>query len=463
MKTSARAKRLERVGRTAALRRRFVPARTRSRVLVAPLVLLSCLGAAGRTAAADEPTLDLSALLREAESSSPGLAAVDVRRQASALAPDRISALPDPWLQVSYANESLDRLTMGSSPDAGLTLTWTQELPWPGKRRLAMEAARAETGMAAAEVGVARAELRSRIKESYVRMHRIDRLRALVSESRQALVSLRDAALTRYESAGGPLAGVLRASAEISRSDAEAAALTGERSALESELAALLGRPSAAGLSALTVRPAVEAPADDELERRAVERSPRLAAVAAAAAWQERRVAAARRDLLPDLMWTASYTHRGGLDPMVMGMVGFRLPVWKNRKQVSAIQQSELDASAAKLDLAQAEVETRGRVRSSLRSAAAAESRARLLAETTIPLDRAAVEAASSAFASGPGDFPTVLEAIRARFQDGRELEDLRAERALFLVALEPLTGQELVFAGEGSERAGNSSEGVER
>jgi isoleucyl-tRNA synthetase len=68
---------------------------------------------------------------------------------------------------VSYTNESLDQFTLGDSEDSFLTLTWEQELPYPGKRGLAGDAARRDSEAAAHEVDQRELEVLSEVKQAY--------------------------------------------------------------------------------------------------------------------------------------------------------------------------------------------------------------------------------------------------------------------------------------------------------
>src|SRR5712691_1409605 len=114
----------------------------------------------------DEP-LDLAALLIQAERSNLEILAAGARHEAAAHVPSQVEALPDPLASVSYTNESFTELTLGSSEDSNLALSWSQEVPYPGKRRLAGDVARAEIDVSARMLETARLRVRSEVKQAY--------------------------------------------------------------------------------------------------------------------------------------------------------------------------------------------------------------------------------------------------------------------------------------------------------
>lgn len=397
-------------------------------------------------AAGEPPPLDLAALLAEAESSAPSLHAAASRILEAETLPSQAEALPDPMLSFSLQNERLDAFTLGDSPMSNATFTWTQEIPFPGKRALRAEAARTESGLAAAGAERIRRDLVAAVKALYVELHRIHRVRGLVEENRRLVVALRDASRARFETGEAPLEGTLGAGAEIARIDAELEELDGQRAEAEARLARLLGRSEADHFGPAVAAPAV-APFDpDELLRVASLDSTRVSVLRAAERREEARIESLRRDLKPDFSWSAGYAYRGSLDPMVMGMFGVTLPLFRDRKQVQAVAGAERSLEAVRHEAKDAALEAESSVREALARAESAEDQARVFEHAVLPQARAALDAATAAYATGRVAFATILSYARELLADARRIEDLRARRLSTLALLEPAVGRDLVL-----------------
>jgi outer membrane protein TolC len=416
--------------------------------LLHAVLLLSAIPAA----AGELPLLDLAALLSEAEASAPALRAAGSRVLAAETLPARAEALPDPMVSFSLQNESLETFTLGDSQMSNATFTWTQEIPFPGKRALRAEAARAESGVATAEAERIRREILAAVKTLYVELHRIHRVRGLVEENRRLVVALRDASRARFETGEAPLEGPLGAGAEIARIDAEIEDLEGQRSEAEAGLTRLLGRSETDRFGPAVAAPAV-APFDpDELLRAAALHATRVGVLRAVERREEARIESLRRDLKPDFSWSAGYAYRGSLDPMVMGMFGVTLPLFRDRKQVQALAGAERSLEAVRHEAKDAALEAESSVREALARAKSAEDQARVFEDAVLPQARAALDAATAAYTTGRVDFATILGYARELLADARRIEDLRARRLAALALLEPSVGRDLVLpAGDPS------------
>ncbi len=425
-------------------------------------VLLVALVAAAPAPASEPPVgepLNLAALLAEAEVSNPELRAAAARRLAAERVPSQMQALPDPTVSLSYDNDGVDRLTLGERDMTRLSVAWTQEVPYPGKRRLAGDVARAEVGVAGQALEAARLRVRAAVKTAYADLYLLDRTRTILGESRKLLVSFRDAAKARYETGEGILENVLKAETELSKIDAELAVNAQERRSAAVALNALLGREADSPLGPAVALPPARLADREALERAALELSPEVLELEAMAQREERRLELARRNLKPDFMWTAAYANRGGLDPMVMGMVGVRLPLYRKRKQAQAVAETELGLEAARHDLERRRVDTLSEVRDLVARAERAETLERLYDSAILPQARSALDAAAASYQTAQVEFITLLEDFRTVLDYEVQYETQRAERVKALAGLEALTGTTLVLAGGEAKEGGAGDE----
>jgi outer membrane protein TolC len=364
-----------------------------------------------------------------------------------------MEARPDPTASVAYTNDTITDLTLGESIMSNVTFAWTQEVPYPGKRRLAGDVARAEIEVVRTGLDATILALRAQVKQSYVELVRLDRTRAILEDSRRLLESFYETARRRYESGEGILENVLRAQTELTRIDADLAGIAQERRSAGVALNAMLGRPADASLGP-ALHPARPAAADGAtLERAALERSPVVGAFRAAARREEIRVDLAERSLKPDFMWTAAYVHRGDIDPMAMGMLGARLPLWRKHKQHQSVVQARREAEAALRDVETAELELLAEIRDLVARAERAGLQMRLYGEGVLPQARSALESAAASYSVGKTEFVTLIGDFLAVLEAEKQHAMQRADQATALAWLEPLTGATLLRpAGSASE-----------
>ncbi len=291
--------------------------------------------------------------------------------------------------------------------------------------------------------------VRAAVKSAYAELLRIDRTAAILGESRGLLESYRDAARARYESGEGILENILRAQTELTKLELTLAGLARERRSVEASLGALLGRPQGLSLGPATREPRIEDPGPGPTEKTAREASPALLVVRAVSAREQARLELAKKNLKPDFMWGASYQNRGGLDPMVMGMFGIRLPIHRSHMQAEAVAQTESELDAARREAEGRESELLARLRDLRGRAESAATEERLYDEGLIPQARSALDSAAASYQAGRAEFVTLIEDFLAVLTYQVEREGRRAERIQALAEIEALTGATIVLPAD--------------
>ncbi|MBI1949788.1 MAG: TolC family protein [Acidobacteria bacterium] len=401
------------------------------------------------------PPADLGDLLRQAEALSPAIRAAGARLEAARRMPDQAGAPPDPEVSLSYVNDGVSRLTFGETEFSGLSLAWMQEIPYPGKLRLAGEVASHAVERAERDRDGVRFQVRAAVLTAYADLRRLDRTLAVLSEIRDALVFLEQSARRRYEVGEGIQESVLKAQTAILRLEAEMARVSEDRRAVESRLNAAIGRAAGIPIGPAEALPEGRLPGDEEaLQEAAVAASPEVGALEAAVRGGEAGVILARLDLKPDFSWSASYQNRGGLDPMVMGSFGVRLPLHRARKQAQAVGQKEAELAAAQHELADLLARTRGSVREMVSRVRRAERLMALSAQGIIPLAASTLESAQASYRSGRIGFLDVLNDLAALLEARIDLAAQESDRLRALAALEPLLAAYLIRTPAGSAGA---------
>ncbi len=388
--------------------------------------------------------------MAEADASNPAILALEARGRAAEHVPSQMRALPDPTTTVAYTHDSVSDFTLGDSTDASLTISFTQELPYPGKRRLAAEVARAEIGVRGQARETMRRRVRAQVKVEYAELFRLDRTLSIFQERRRLLTSFYETTRARYESGEGILENVLKAQTQLALLDGQVAALTQERRSAELRLGSQLGRSADTPFGPALAAPAAAIPEREPTERAALEQAPELLALRAQRDREETRLDLARRNLKPDFVWGTAYANRGDLDPLVTGMFGVRLPLYRKNKQAAAVAQSEYESQAAQRELESRRVGILAEVRDLLARAERAEVLLRSYHEAVLPQASSTLEAAAAAYRVGRTEFITLLDDFHAVLEYEVDHEMHRAERIQALAALEPLTGMDYVAPGVG-------------
>ena len=418
------------------------------------VVLLMLLPSA---AAGQEPASDLAAYLRAARAHSPALRAAAARLRAALTVPEQRSALPDPEASIGYTNDGTSGLTLGEREDARLSFGWRQEVPYPGKRRTAGESASFEAEAVEHELERLRLEVDSEVKTAFADLYRLDRTAVVLHETRTLLTSFAQSASRRYEAGEGIQENILKAQTEIVRLDTEIERVAQERRAAGLRLEAAIGRPADGPIgTAASLPPADLSPDLEALAGAVADEAPEIGALAAAARRAEAEVRLARLGLKPDFVWSAAYDHRGGLDPMIGGMFGVRLPLYRRHKQAQALRQAEWELEAARHDLADRRIRLRSEALELVSRARRAERLIALIGQGVIPQARGALESARASYGVGRLPLLDVLGDLKVLLEARIALAAQEADRFQSLAALEALLDRPLIPGLDDSAQGGD-------
>ena len=336
----------------------FRSAGPRRRNLARPWVLCALLALASQAPAQQrEPGhLTLDQAVQTALAANPHLAAVAARAEALQTVPAQARTLPDPVLGLNAMNLPVDSFNLHQEPMTQLQLTFSQMIPYPGKRQLMADAAgfEAEAGLAHAED--VRLELSGQVRAAWWRLFQHDRALEIVGQNTRLMRDVIQIAQARYEVGDGLQQDVLLAQLELSRLLEREMRLNGMRSRAETALGALLDRPAGQPI-VLPRQPGnmllPDIPTDEELVRAAVADRPALAAQQAMMGAARARLSLAELNLRPNLMVGAGYGLRQGDDPFRGGkrpnflslMFGVTVPLYAESKQRKAIEQQSHEVS----------------------------------------------------------------------------------------------------------------------
>jgi outer membrane protein TolC len=361
----------------------------------------------------------LEGLVAEALRANPDARAAEASADAARFRIVPARTLPDPFLSFSYQNDG-KRFTLGERDMTFLGATLSQPLPWPGKLKLAGEAAEAEARqIGSGALGRARRAIEGRVRRTFYEWEAARELLGVTEERRAALKQIESVVRARYAAGLSAQQDLLRAQAETLRVDDAAAIQEASVAARLAELNRAVGRPQETrieGAKALELQAGVpELPPVLESLR---ESSPEVAGTAAAIEAEKFRVALARKEFRPDFVASAGPMYRGDLDPMWQVGLGVSLPIFQGSRQKNRLREAEanLRSSEARLSSVAQELEFRTRERFELLKGTA--RAAALYRDGVLPVDRLSFEAAVASYRTGSVPFITVLDALNTLYAD---------------------------------------------
>lgn len=382
----------------------------------------------------DDPVL--TALLEEAHANNPDLRAISDSVRAAKQRPAQVSALADPVLGVSYTNEGWSP-SLGTTPDTNLAVMLSQDLPFPGKRRLRGRIATLEADQAEQQLARARLSIEASVRRAYFGILQSSALLDLTREQAEVWRQIEGVARARYGVGQGSQQDVLRVQVELTRVGQALAEQEAEGSIRLAEINRLLGRAAEAALVPSAALQGVPETASLPAElARLSPLSPERSAALIGIDRARLAVELAKKEYRPDFNAQGGYMNRGGLDPMWQAGVSVTLPLNRKRR-ASGVAEAEALLSAARSRLDAVELQLRWRTQERLAQLAAARKVATLYSEGIVPQDRMSVEAAIASYQAGRLPFVTVLEALTTLYGDRSTLVRLLAGQARIRASLD--------------------------
>ena len=371
---------------------------------------------------------------------------VALRRRAErlqALVP-QAAALPDPQAKVSAGN-----LAETAAGKVRSTVSLSQKIPFPGKRKAASRAAAHQAAAARAEAEAQALRVAEQTQHAWWDRYLAEKTIDLTLENRKLLLTAQEVVAARVAAADASQSDLLRIDTEISKLDRDLATLRQLSGAARARLNALLNRPAGASLPR-PLAATLPAPASlDPLLRRAARLHPGVAAAEQRALAANQKLRRARLEKFPDL--TAAIQHgevsTTGLSPLANGKdqtmltLGFNLPLWQEpRRAMIREATAGIEESRALIDATRAEL--RQQIEDAYLRARTAREISALYRQRLIPSSRQAFDLSLASYASSAAPFISVidtqrqllahqLQLVQSRAQLGKAIASLQAAAAL--------------------------------
>lgn len=399
---------------------------------------------------AGDKQLDRSKLIRSVLARNPSIAAAREGMRAALEEVPQATALDDPMVGYEIAPLSV----MGDVP-LGHIVSIRQKLPFPGKRRLAGEAALALAEAEAAEIDVVRLELAQMASALYDDLYVVARALEINAHHRELLEQMKKSAEAQYVAGRAAQQDPIQAEVELARLARERLGLEAERDQIAARINGLLHRAPSAPLpdapADLRVAAAPQGTSAD-LQVRAVRTRPQREAVRARIRAARTRIDLAERAYYPDFEVMGSYNSMWDMtEHQWMVGVMIDIPIFRDKRR-AAVEQARAQAARAGFEDERLVDEIRVEVDRAHRRVVEAEKLVAVYEKQLVPAARAQVDAARAGFTSAQTSFLAVVDAHKNLRESELDLAMARAELSRRRAALARVVG-DIPGLPEGSRR----------
>lgn len=378
----------------------------------------------------------LAALIEEARSGNPDIAAARHAAAAAGQQPVQARSLSNPMLSVGYQNDGWSP-SLGSRDDSNLAVMASQSLPYFGKRSLRGDISQRGADQAEQEADRVARRVTAAVKQNYYGLLLSRELQQVIDDQAATWREIEGVARARYAVGLGAQQDVLRVQVEVTRVAQLLAEQEGEAELRVAELNRLLNRAVSAPIETparLKLRPV--AGGLEELVEWASAASPRLKEADLGIEQASLSVALARKEFRPDFSVQTTYMNRRGLDPMWQVGIGISIPTYKKRL-AAGLSEAESVLQSRKSQADSARLQLRSQTQQRLIRLRTTERVATLYGEGIVPQDRMSVEAAIANYETGKVPFIAVLEALTTLYNDQTIHLGLLANHEQILASLE--------------------------
>ena len=388
----------------------------------------------------------LAELVREVEQNNPEIAAAFHAWQAAANVPKQVSALPDTQITVQQFSVGSPRPFAGysNSDFAYVGIGVSQDLPYPGKRRLRSEVAGREADSINAHSDGVRRQTIEALKLLYFQLAYLQQTLPILERNDQLLDQMQQVAESHYRVGQGNQQDVLKAQLQRTKLVQEIAMHHQQEEQLEALMKQVLGRAQGSpDIGTVPLSQTVLTQSDTELLNRVRDQNPDVRSRSEMMRRQESEVELSHEEFKPDFNVSYSYEHTADrFRDYYMASFGIRLP---NRQRQSAVLAEALqNRERAKQELqtemqrAQSEVEQQYVV------VRRTEDQLKIYKEGLIPQSEATFQAGLAAYQSNRQDLQTLLSSFQDVLNSNLEYQRQLLEHESSLARLERLTGVSL-------------------
>jgi outer membrane protein, heavy metal efflux system len=386
-------------------------------------------------------------LINEALRNNPEVLAAQKGYEAARQRPSRESSLPDPTLSVGYASNGgpLPGQQLGSNPTSNIGFTVSQEIPWPGKRKLRGDIAAKDAEAEFWQYQAVELNVRSRVIQAFHRLHHTYAAVEILTHGKDLLSEMIRVSEARYTAGKTAQQDIFKAQTQLSLMEMRIIRMQQDRQTAEAELNSLLNRKPGSPVGQPLESESRPLPMTlDELLAKAAATSPELERRQKMIARNQLSVNLARKEFHSDYTVSAGYFNQGSMSPMYQVRVDIPLRLHAERNQRPALNEQVDLLTGARRTFEAAEQGLQFRVREAWVGAETAWRLRSLYNDTILLQSQLTVDSSLLAYQSGSTDFVTVLNNLATRVDVEEQLHEQDLNYTLALARLEEMTGVDL-------------------
>lgn len=397
-----------------------------------------------RASAAEAVTLE--SLVREVLENNRDILVARRRYDAAWAHVAQQAAPPEPMITVGWMGNLSPFSLQQGDPSSARILSFSQEIPFPGKLSLQSKAAWAEAQAALWDYELTWRQVVSDLKVAYFDLSLIDASIEIVGKTKDLLQQFLKIAEARYQVGKAAQQDVLKAQTEISILLERMAVLEQRRASTVAFINSILYRPPETPLGRLAeVRKGELRFSLEELYHLALQQYPGLKQQERIIDRGHYTVARMRKDFYPDFAISFQYLQRPVMPEMWGWTVSVKVPLYFWKKQRPALEEAASDLAAAKQTYEQMAARLFFQVKDRYLMATTAERLLRLYGEGIIPQATLTLESSVASYQVGAIDFLTLLTNVMTVLTYELNYYEQLTAFQKSLAELEPLIGQELV------------------
>lgn len=412
----------------------------RQALLLLPVSFSSLWGQPDRT--------ELGDLLREALNNNPEVLASQKRYEAARQRPTQVSSLPDPMFSPGYnsSGRPWPGAGLGTEVTSNIGVMVSQEIPFPGKRKLAGDMAVKEYEAEWQQYQQTKLNIVARIKQAYFRRAYAFAAVDVLSQNLDLLRKFLKITEARYSVGKAAQQDVFKAQTQISILETKRVQLEREKKAREAEINSIVNRSPGSPLGRPAELVMIDLPAGlQDLYAAARENSPMLRRDQKMIQRAELAVNMARKEYYPDVTLNGGYYNMGSMPPMYMFRADVKIPLYYFRKQRAAVTEQSQNLAQSRRTYEATNQGLHFRVQDDYLMAETSSQLVKLYGQTVIPQASLALESSLSSYETGAVDFLTVymnyVTIVEYQMNYYEELQNLY----LALARLEEMTGRLLI------------------
>lgn len=304
-------------------------------------------GAAGPTGTA----WTLPMLVEELKKSNPQLRATQGLAAAAQYGVQPVAAPDNPTFTVTQSPVPNNPFAVGASQ--GMTWSLSQNLYWPGKKRLAGEIAQTQADAAKLQIEAVQVQLVGQLKTAWFGWQQNEAQLRLLSAQMERLEQIKQVTQIRYAHNAAAYADFINAQVNQAQVRTQILGLQTQGKALAAQINGLVGRAPQAPLTLANEEVTVgqEAPSLDDFRQQALEHNPQLKVSQRSIEGAQRSVELAELGSRPDfnvaLLFNSAAPPWGFANNDSYGIsLGVTFPLWYSRRERNLIDQAKAQLSA---------------------------------------------------------------------------------------------------------------------